>query len=370
LDDKRDIQGDGSEDRQDFLRREIDRVDAEVQRLINQRAEHVLEIARIKESQGGLFYRPEREAQILRRVAERNEGPFPAQDMVRIFREVMSSCLALERPMRIAYLGPAGSFSHAAVQVQFGHAVEEVPVGSIGEVFRAVDSGQADYGVVPLENSTEGAVNATLDALMHTPLALCGEVALRIEHNLMSRAASLEAVQKVYVHPQTRAQCHEWLQAHMGGVTLEEVASNSLAAKLAADEATAAAIAGTAAAELYELPILAAGIEDDPANTTRFGVVGPESAGVSGSDKTSLLVSGPNRPGSLLHMLQPFSDAGVNLTKIVSRPAREALWDYVFFLDVEGHAQDPAVARAVEAVRAGGAGVRILGSYPQAGAAR
>jgi len=361
-----DIPEKGSDDRQAYLRQEIDRVDAEVERLINERARHVLEIARIKEAEGGPFYRPGREAQVLRRVAERNEGPFPDEAMVRIFREIMSSCLALERPMRIAYLGPPGSFSHAAVQVQFGHAVEEVPVASIGEVFRTVDAGQADYGVVPLENSTEGAVNATLDQLIHTPLALCGEVALRIQHNFLTRADALGAVEKVYVHPQTRAQCHDWLQANVPGVPLAEVASNSLAAQRAAAEPTSAAIAGLAAAEIYELPVLAAGIEDEPENTTRFGVVGQEPAGVSGRDKTSLLVSGPNRPGSLLHMLQPFSEAGVNLTKIVSRPAREALWDYLFFLDVEGHAQDPAVEQALEAVRSGGAAVRVLGSYPQA----
>jgi chorismate mutase/prephenate dehydratase len=357
-------------DRQQGLRDEIDRLDAEIQRLINRRAAQVLEIARLKEAGGGPFYRPEREAQILQRVADRNEGPFPAEDMARIFREIMSSCLALERRLRVAYLGPEASFTHAAVQVHFGHAVEEVPVRTIGEVFRAVDAGQADYGVVPIENSTEGAVNATLDVLMHTALQVCGEVALRVEHQLMTRAESLAAVQRVYLHPQTRAQCREWLSAHLGEVDWVEVLSNAEAARLAADDPAAAAVAGAAAAEHYGLPILVAGIEDDPENTTRFVVVGQQAAGPSGRDKTSVLVSGPNRPGSLLAMLEPFSEAGVNLTKIVSRPAREALWDYVFFLDLEGHCEDAAITQALEGVREAGGAVRVLGCYPQAGPPR
>jgi len=358
--------GTGEDARQDRLRAEIDRLDNEIQALINRRAAQVLEIARLKEAGGGPFYRPEREAQILRRVAERNQGPFPAEDMARIFREIMSSCLSLERRLRVAYLGPEASFTHAAVQVHFGHAVEEVPVATIGEVFRAVDAGQADYGVVPVENSTEGAVNATLDALMNTPLQVCGEVALRIEHHLMSHAGSVGAIRRLYLHPQTRAQCREWLAANLGDAEWVEVASNAEAARRAVDEAGAAAVAGAAAAEHYGLPVLAAGIEEDPENTTRFVVVGHQAAGASGSDKTSVLVSGPNRPGSLLHMLEPFSEAGVNLTKIVSRPARDTLWDYVFFLDLDGHCDDEAVQEALAGVREGGGAVKVLGCYPKA----
>ncbi|HKJ87049.1 MAG TPA: prephenate dehydratase [Gammaproteobacteria bacterium] len=358
---------DGSdESRQQELRREIDRLDAEVQRLINQRAAHVLEIARIKEANGGPFYRPEREAQILAKVAERNEGPFPAGDMVRILREVMSSCLALERRLRIAFLGPEASFTHTAVQVHFGHAVEEHPVRTIAEVFREVEAGSADYGVVPVENSTEGAVNASLDQLMRSNLQVCGEVALRVEHHLMSHAPGLEGIRRLYLHPQTQAQCREWLQSHLGGAEWVEVTSNAEAARRASQEPESAAVAGAAAAEHYGLPVLEAGIEDDPENTTRFVVVGEEGAGPSGNDKTSILVSAPNRPGSLSHMLQPFSEAGVNLTKIVSRPARSSLWDYVFFLDLEGHQEDPAVKDALSGVEAGGAAVKVLGSYPRA----
>lgn len=356
----------GESARQQELRDEIDRLDAEIQDRINRRAAQVLEIARLKASNGEPFYRPEREAQILRRVAERNQGPFPADDMVRIFREIMSSCLALERRLRVAYLGPEASFTHTAVRSHFGHAVEEVPVRTIDDVFRAVDAGQADYGVVPVENSTEGAVNATLDALMRTPLHICGEVALRVEHHLMTRAGSLAAIERLYLHPQTRAQCREWLAAHLSETEWVEVPSNAEAARRAAEDPSAAAIAGAAAAEHYGLPMLVAGVEDDPENTTRFAVVGPEAAGVSGSDKTSVLVSGPNRPGSLLRMLEPFSEHGVNLTKIVSRPAREPLWEYVFFLDLEGHCDDEPVRAALEGVRAAGGAVRVLGCYPKA----
>jgi len=356
----------GEDSRQADLRAEIDRLDREIQALVNRRAAQVLEVARLKETNGGPFYRPEREAQILQRVAERNEGPFPEDDMVRIFREIMSSCLALERRLRVAYLGPEASFTHAAVQVHFGHAVEEVPVATIGEVFRAVDADQADYGVVPIENSTEGAVNATLDNLRQSPLQVCGEVAMRVEHHLMSHADSIAGVERLYLHPQTRAQCREWLTAHMIGAEWVEMPSNAEAARRAAAEPSAAAVAGAAAADHYGLPILAHGIEDDPENTTRFVVVGKEAAGPSGNDKTSILVSGPNRPGSLLQMLEPFSEGAVNLTKIVSRPAPEALWDYVFFLDLEGHCQDEAVSQALEGVRARGGAVKVLGCYPRA----
>lgn len=347
-------------------RQAIDTIDGEIQDLINRRAEHVLAIARLKEAEGGPFYRPEREARILRRIAERNAGPFPEQGMVRLFREIMSGCLALERQLRVAYLGPEASFTHTAVYTHFGHAVAEVPVATIDEIFRAVDGGQADYGVAPIENSTEGPVNATLDALMHTRLAMCGEVAMRIQHNLLTHAATLDGIQRLYVHPQTRAQCRSWLSGYLAAIPWVEVASNAEAARRAAEDPESGAVAGEAAAELYELPILVAGIEDDPDNTTRFAVIGPEAAGPSGKDKTSVFVSGPNEPGSLLRMLEPFSEAGVNLTKIVSRPARESLWDYVFFLDLEGHPQDSAVAQALAGVRLSGGAVQVLGAYPRA----
>ncbi len=353
-------------DRREALRAEIDRLDDEIQDRINQRAAKVLEIARLKEVEGEPFYRPEREARILNRLAERNPGPFPTEDLVRIFRELMSSCLALERPLSVAYLGPAASFSHSAVFQHFGHAVAEVPQRSIEEVFRAVGSGQAQFGVVPMENSTEGSVNATLDALMHTPLMVCGEVAMRVAHHLVGHATDIAGIRRVYVHPQTRAQCREWLTTHLAEAEWVEVPSNAEAARRAAEDPKAAAVAGAAARDYYELPLLAAGIEDDPANTTRFVVIGSRAVEPTGQDRTSLLVSGPNRPGSLLAMLQPFSDAGVNLTKIVSRPARGGLWDYVFFLDLEGHREEQAVQQALSMVEEGGAAVRVLGSYPRA----
>lgn len=351
---------------QQALRAEIDRLDGEIQRLIGERAEQVLSIARLKAADGGPFYRPGREAQVLDRVAERNRGPLPDADMVRIFRELMSASLALERRLRVAYLGPEATFSHSAVLTHFGSAVAARPMASFAEVFREVDAGQADYGVVPVENSTEGPVNATLDLFSRYPLRVCGELALRIEHHLMAGSGVAPAdLQRVYIHPQTRAQCREWLAEHLGGAALIEVASNGEAARRAAAEPGAAAVAGRMAAEQYGLTVLVAGIEDDPENTTRFVVVGHEDAEPSGADKTSVVVSAPNRPGSLLQVLQPFAEAGVNLTKIVSRPAREQLWEYVFFLDLEGHRQEAVVVKALVGVEAAGGGVRVLGSYPR-----
>lgn len=351
---------------QQALRAEIDRLDGEIQRLIGARAEQVLAIARLKEADGGPFYRPGREAQVLDRVAERNPGPLPDQDMVRIFRELMSASLALERRLRVAYLGPEATFSHSAVLTHFGSAVEACPVTSFAEVFREVDAGQADYGVVPVENSTEGPVNATLDLFSRYPLRICGELALRIEHHLMgSESTDPAGLRRVYIHPQTLAQCREWLAEHLSGAELVEVASNAEAARRAAAEPGAGAVAGSMAADHYGLQMLVHGIEDDPENTTRFVVVGHADAEPSGADKTSVVVSAPNRPGSLLHMLKPFADAGVNLTKIVSRPAREQLWEYVFFLDLEGHRTDSVVDRALAGVEEAGGGVRVLGSYPR-----
>ncbi len=354
-----------SGDRQECIRAEIDRLDEEIQDRINRRAAQVLEIAQLKKSEGEAFHRPEREAQILARVARCNAGPFPTKDMVRLFREIMSSCLALERPLQVAYLGPEASFTHAAVHDHFGHAVSGLPFRSIGEVFRAVETGQAHYGVVPMENSTEGSVNATLDELMHSPLRICGEIALRVEHHLMSLSQGLAALHRVYVHPQTRAQCREWLTANLAEAEWLEVPSNAEAARQAAEDPEAAAVAGAAARDYYGLSLLASGIENDPENTTRFVVIGTQEVDPSGKDKTSLIVSGPNRPGSLLKMLQPFSDAGVNLTRIVSRPARQGLWDYVFFLDLDGHCHDLPVQQALTTVQEEGAAVRVLGAYPR-----
>ncbi|MFA5170339.1 MAG: prephenate dehydratase [Sulfuriferula sp.] len=343
------------------IRMQIDAIDEQVLALINQRAQHAQTIGRLK---NGTVYRPEREAQVLRRIKDLNTGPLADETAARLFREIMSACLALEKPLSVAYLGPQGTFSQAAAVKQFGHAASTMPCASIDEVFRAVNAGAADYGIVPVENSTEGAVNRTLDLLQDTPLKICGEVDLRIHHYLLRKIAGLDDVKVVYSHGQSLAQCHEWLNRHLPGVPRVQVASNAEAAQMAAADESALAIAGDLAAEIYDLQCLFEHIEDEPDNTTRFLVLGLHDAGVSGHDKTSLLMSARNLPGAILELLQPFARHGVSLTKLESRPARSGLWEYVFFVDVEGHRDDPAVAAALHDLKDKAALLKLLGSYP------
>ncbi len=343
------------------LRIQIDAIDEQVLALINQRAQHAQTIGRLK---NGTVYRPEREAQVLRRIKDLNAGPLADETVARLFREIMSACLALEKPLSVAYLGPQGTFSQAAAVKQFGHAANTMPCTSIDEVFRAVNAGAADYGIVPVENSTEGAVNRTLDLLQDTPLKICGEVDLRIHHYLLRKIAGLHNVKVIYSHGQSLAQCHEWLNRHLPAVPRVQVASNAEAAQMAAADESALAIAGDLAAEIYGLQCLFEHIEDEPDNTTRFLVLGLHDAGASGHDKTSLLMSARNLPGAILELLQPFARHGVSLTKLESRPARSGLWEYVFFVDVEGHRDDPAVASALHDLKDKAALLKLLGSYP------
>ena len=348
------------------LRDGIDAIDGDLLRLINERAKLARRIGEIKQ---GNIYRPEREAQVLRRVAERNPGPLSAAAAQRIVREVMSACLALEQPLTIAYLGPAGTYSESAARKHFGGSPTLLPCPAIDDVFRVIESGNAHYGVVPIENSTEGAIGRSLDLLMSSPLQICGEINLPIHHNLMTRCAALADVTRVYSHAQSLAQCHEWLNRNLPLVPRVPVASNAEAARLAAGEAGAAAVAGDAAAELYALPILAASIEDDPNNTTRFVIVAEHDAGISGSDRTSLVCSAQNRPGAVYQLLAPFADNGVSMSRLESRPARGfggSRWEYVFYIDIEGHRSEPAVARALEELRHRAGFVKELGSYPKA----
>ncbi|MDZ4252184.1 MAG: prephenate dehydratase [Sulfuritalea sp.] len=348
------------------LREAIDAIDGELLRLINERAQLAHRIGEIKQ---GNIYRPEREAQVLRRVAERNPGPLSAAAAQRIIREVMSACLALEQPLTIAYLGPAGTYSEAAARKQFGGAPTLLPCPAIDDVFRTIESGNANYGVVPIENSTEGAIGRSLDLLLSSPLKICGEINLPIHHNLMTRCGALTDVTRVYSHAQSLAQCHEWLNRNLPLVSRVPVASNAEAARLAAGEAGAAAVAGDAAAELYALPILAANIEDDPNNTTRFVIIADHDAGASGADRTSLVCSAQNRPGAVYQLLAPFADNGVSMSRLESRPARGfggSRWEYVFYIDIEGHRSEPAVARALEELRHRAGFVKELGSYPKA----
>ncbi len=350
------------------VRTEIDRIDGELLNLLNQRARCAQRVGEIKAEHGeaGHIYRPEREAQVLRRLQDTNPGPLPNENITFFFREVMSACLSLEEPLGIACLGPLGSFTGSAATKHFGHAARLLPQASIDDVFREVESGHAHYAVVPVENSTEGAVGRTMDLLLSTPLKICGEVVLRIHQNLLSREADLSKITKVYSHAQSLAQCHEWLNRNLPEIPRISVASNSLAAQMAAEEAGVAAIAGEAAAERFSLPKLVANIEDEPNNTTRFLVLGKHDAGPSGRDKTSLIMSAPNRTGALHELLLPLSTAGVSMCRLESRPARNALWEYVFYVDIEGHRDEPAIKAALEKLAGSAAYLKTLGSYPAA----
>ncbi|MEP7182506.1 MAG: prephenate dehydratase [Betaproteobacteria bacterium] len=342
----------------------IDALDREILLRLNRRASHAQAIGTLKA--GGAAYRPEREAQVLRRLQETNGGPLSAEAVAGVFRQVMSACLALEQPLRIAYLGPAGTFSHAAVAKHFGAFVDAEPSATIDEVFRAVETGQADYAVVPVENSTEGAVGRTLDLMYPTPLKICGEIRLAIRQNLLANVAALTEVTKIYSHAQSLAQCVEWLARHLPAVPRVAVASNAEAARLAAAEAGAAAIAGENAAAIYGLQVLAPNIEDEPNNTTRFWVLGRQAVPPSGKDETSIVMSAPNRPGAVHELLAPFAKHAVSMSRIESRPARTGLWEYLFFVDVEGHQDDPPVAAALAELKQKAPFIKILGSYPAA----
>ncbi len=348
------------------LRQGIDAIDFQVLDLINQRAGLAHRIGEIKR---GNLYRPEREAQVLRRIGETNPGPLPAAAAQRIFREIMSACLALEQPLAVAYLGPEGTFTESAARKHFGAAPTLTPYAAIDDTFRAVEAGNADYAVVPVENSTEGAIGRTLDLLLSSPLKICGEVNLRIHQNLLAKTDSLAGVKRIYSHAQSLAQCHEWLNRNLAQLPRVPVASNAEGARLAAEDPESCAIAGEAAASRYGLKVLAANIEDDPNNTTRFLVLGAHDAGPSGRDKTSLICSAQNRPGAMHALLTPLAAHGVSLTRLESRPARGfggGRWEYIFYIDVEGHQQQPAVALALEELVRHTGFVKILGSYPAA----
>lgn len=346
------------------IRQRIDAIDDELLRLLAERARLAQEVGRLK--QGNHVYRPEREAQVLRRLRAANPGPLSDESVARLFREIMSACRALEHPVRVAYLGPPGTFSQAAAIGHFGHEVVAVDCASIDDAFRQVEAGMVDHAVVPVENSTEGAVGRTLDLLLNTPLRICGETVLRVHQCLLRNTSSREGIGRVYSHPQSLAQCHEWLNQNLPGVARVPVSSNAEAARLAAAESSAAAIAGEMAAEIYGLQVLARNIEDDPNNTTRFLVLGTHDAAPSGRDKTSLVMSAPNRPGAVYELLGPFARHGVSMTKLESRPSGAGLWDYVFYVDLEGHREDAPVAASLAELHGLAPFVKLLGSYPAA----
>ncbi len=353
-----------SADELDRLREEIDRLNDRILENLNERARLARAIGTLKIGQA---YRPEREAQVLRRIKERNTGPLADETVALLFREIMSACLALERPITVAYLGPKGTFSESAAMKHFGHAAEGQPAPSIDEVYRAVQSGAADFGVVPVENSTEGAVGRSLDLMPQSPLKVCGEVLVPIHHHLMANGVTdIGAIRRVFSHSQSLAQCHEWLNNNLSQAERIAVASNAEAARRAAEEPGTAAVAGDAAAGHYGLAIHASNIEDEPNNTTRFLVLGNYEPVASGSDKTSLVLAANNRAGAVYEMLTPFATRAISMTKFESRPSKVALWEYFFFVDIEGHRGDPQVAAALEEVGRIAGYIKVLGSYPMA----
>ena len=372
--------GDDSRQKDNFgledVRSQIDDIDLKIQDLLNERAKCAEKVADIKLSdltqeassgiQTNLFYRPEREAQVLRKIADRNDGPMKSKALVTIFREIMSACLSLEKPLQISYLGPQGTFSQAAALKHFGHAVECKPVSTIDEVFAHVESGQSDFGVVPVENSTEGMVNNTLDNFMDSPLKISGEVEVRIEHHLLVSSLTKESgVSKICAHEQGLAQCRNWLDLNYPRVDRQSLPSNGAAAKLAAENVGIAAVAGGVAQEEYKLERISSNIEDNGDNTTRFLIVGSSEIPHSGEDKTSILVSSRNKPGALYKILDPFQRSNISLTRIDTRPSRTEKWTYVFFIEFEGHLQDDKVKSIMKELEENSLLLKPLGSYPR-----
>ncbi len=348
----------------------IDAIDTQLQTLISERARIAQTVGVAKRASGAAdFYSPEREAAVLQQVLARNaQGPLADEEMLRLFREIMSACLAQQSPLKIAFLGPEGTFTQQAVLKHFGHSVRALPLAAIDEVFTEVEAGVADFGVVPIENSTEGTVSHTADMFLTSPLKICGEVELRVHQHLMGRVDNLAAIERICSHQQSLAQCRGWLKENLPQVELLPVSSNAEAARRARDEQGTAAIAGEAAAEVYGLSVLVPEIEDRPDNTTRFLVVGRKLLKPSGQDRTTLLLSAPDTvdPGALLKLLEPFARYGVNMTRLESRPSRRKKWDYVFLMDIEGHAEDKPVKKALAEVKKVASLMKLLGSYPRA----
>lgn len=351
------------------MRDAIDALDLQLHELLNRRALLAQQVGISKHADGHTvdFYRPEREAQVLRQALERNRGPLRNEEIARLFREIMSACLAQQEPLKVAFLGPEGTYTQAAVYKQFGHSVRALALTTSDEVFHEVEAGNADFGVVAVENSAEGTITNTLDRFLGSPLHICGEVELRIHHCLMGRMSALERIERVCAHAQALAQCRSWLDEHLPAVERVAVSSNAEGARRARDEAGTAAIAGDTAAQVYGLQLLAREIEDRSDNTTRFLIIGRKLLEASGADKTTLLVSGSSTdaPGALHRLLEPLAKSGISMTRIESRPSRRRKWDYVFFIDIEGHASDPKVARALKSLKSRASLFRVIGSYPR-----
>ncbi len=353
------------------IRQRINEIDEQLQSLINERAKYAQKVGLAKGdlAQAVDYYRPEREAEILRTIKKRNEGPLRDEEMLRLFREIMSACLAQQEPLKVGFLGPEGTFTQTAVYRHFGHSVRALPFHTIDEVFQEVESGAADFGVVPIENSTEGSVNNTLDMFLTSPLKISGEVELRIEQHLLGRMAGLDDIKRICAHEQSFAQCRGWLREYLPHVELIGMSSNAAGARRARDEVGTAAVGPDVAAEVYDLKILVDGIEDRRDNSTRFLVIGRQLLAPSGDDKTTLLVSTSDTGGGagVLHtLLKPLADHKVNMSFIESRPSRRQNWDYVFFIDIEGHADESPVSDALKVLEKESSLFRVLGAYPKA----
>ncbi len=347
-------------------RKEIDRIDDEILRLLNERSKNVMEIGRLKKESDreGNLHTPGREAEIVDRLMRQNRGPFPNDAIRPVYREIMSASLSLEGPQRVAYLGPRATFTHLACIQKFGESAQYVPVTGIKDVFNEVERGRANFGVVPIENTTEGVVNHTLDMFIDSNLLIYGEVLQEVSHHLLSKSDRLDDIKKIYSHPHAIAQCRNWLEANLPHVPLAEVASTSRAAELCADEHAAAAIASELAGQLYGLRVLKSRIEDNINNFTRFLVLSQKPPERTGKDKTSVMLSVKDKVGALYELLRPFASHGLNLTKIESRPSRRKAWEYIFFVDIEGHVEEERVKKALEEIKTRCLFLKILGSYP------
>ncbi|MGB5994836.1 MAG: prephenate dehydratase [Candidatus Deferrimicrobiaceae bacterium] len=353
-------------DRMKELREEIDTLDDQILSLLNRRAKAAIEVGKIKEDQNLRFYVPEREVGILRRLTAKNPGPFPNEALKAIYREIISASLSLEKPLSVAFLGPKATFTHLACLKHFGESADYVAQINVSGVFDAVERGNADFGVVPIENSSEGIVSNTLDMFVDHNLLISGEILIEVAHDLLSVTGDLEHVKKIYSHPHAIAQCREWLERNMRDVAVFDVESTARAAELALDDPSAAAIAGDAAAKIYGLKGIRRRIQDNTNNVTRFIIIGKIAPERTGNDKTSVLFAARDEVGALFLMLEPFSRHQVNLTKIESRPVKKKAWEYIFFLDAEGHLKDDPVAKALDELRMRAQYLKILGSYPRA----
>ena len=347
------------------LRKEIEAVDDEILKLLNHRAKIVQEVGKVKSEIKMDYYSPRREEEILERLGAKSSGPFPRWAIQSVFREIISACRALEAELTVVFFGPPATFSHVACIQHFGSSIQMLPENTIQDVFEAVEREKADYGVVPIENSTEGPVSQTSDMFIKSEVKICGEIMTRISHDLLSQSGGSEDIQKIYSHPQALGQCREWLRKNFPHVQLEEAGSTAKAAQMAVEDSKAAAIASSLAAHLYGLRAVASQIEDNPNNYTRFLVLGRQGAESTGRDKTSILFSISHAPGTLFRALQIFYEKGINLTKIESRPTKGKPWEYIFFIDLEGHATDSYIAEALGKVKEHALFVKILGSYPQ-----